>query len=172
MSPGRGVYWLIFAAALAVYLTMLLRTLPGISAAAGGLPPFDLRPLGYSPDEAREFLSTLSAEGKAIYTGPQRWLDLFYPALLAAVLAGAAVTLVRHGGLRVLLLVGILTGMFADYGENALVARLLVADSPVTDQMVQRASSATVVKSLATGFAMTGILVALVVAGIKRIYRP
>ncbi len=86
MTAPRLAFWLLFAATLGVYATMLGWTLPAISAAAGGLPAFDMRPGGYSFDEAKAFLAALSPEGKALYLDVQHKLDTAYPGLLAATL--------------------------------------------------------------------------------------
>ncbi len=160
MTPPRMGYWLAFGAALAVYAAMVFWTLPRILDEAGGLMPFDLRFSGYGPDEARAFLAALSAEGRAVYLGPQRLLDALYPALLAVVLAGGVAALVRSRWLRVVLLVAVLGGMAADYLENARVAALLTADA-VTDEAIAAASRATVAKSALTGGAMGMLLLVL-----------
>ena len=86
MTAWRLGFWLLFAVTLAVYATMLVWTLPAITAAAGGLAPFDMRPSGYSFDEAKAFLTALSPDGKALYLDAQHKLDAAYPALLAATL--------------------------------------------------------------------------------------
>ena len=164
----RPAYWIVFACALGVYGTMLGWTLPAISAAAGGLVPFDMRPGGYTGDEARQFLAALSAEGRAIYLGPQHKLDLVYPALLAVVLIGAARALVPARGLTQVLIAAALVGAGADYLENARVAGLLTYDGEVTDSMVAAASQATLIKSGATTLAMCGVLVALIYAGWRK----
>lgn len=164
----RSAYWAGFVAAMGVYMAMVIWTLPAISAAAGGLAPFDLRPTGYSPQEARAFLAALSDEGRALYLGPQRLLDLFYPALLGVVLGGAVWALVRFALLRWVLLAAVLGGMLADYSENILVKGLLETPGPVTDNAVLAASRATITKSALTGLAMMAVLVALVLAFIRR----
>jgi hypothetical protein len=166
--PRRIAYWLVFVITLAIYGTMLIWTLPGISADAGGLVPFDMRPMGYSPDEARSFLSALGDKGRALYLGPQAQLDLVYPAVLAIVLAGAVSVLIADWRLRGVLYIFILGGMLADYTENTFVALMLEYTEPVPDRLAGLASKATVVKSVLTGLAMTAVLVGLIIAGKKR----
>ncbi len=161
MSPARQAYWAVFAAALAIHGTMALWTLPRIAQEAGGLLPFDLRPTGYTPEEARAFLSALSEEGRAVYSGPQRLLDSIYPALLAVVLAGAVKVLFRRGLLRIVLMLAVLGGMLADYAENMRVAGLLAAGPEAADAMIAAASRATVAKSAMTGLVMGVVLLAL-----------
>ncbi|MBL4766770.1 MAG: hypothetical protein JKY94_03520 [Rhodobacteraceae bacterium] len=161
-------YWIVFAVTMAIYLTMLTWTLPAISADAAGLVPFDMRPFGYTPDEARSFLAALGDRGRALYLGPQHRLDLLYPVLLAIVLAGAVAGLIADRRLRVLLYLAILGGMFSDYTENTFVALMLKSTEPVPDRLALFANNATVIKSGLTGFAMIGVLGGLVLAGIRR----
>ncbi len=85
----RLIFWIMFAVMLGVYLVMVLWSLPLLMADAGGLPAFDLRPAGYSHDEAQAFLAALSPEGRAFYLDVQQWLDTAYPALLGVVLVMA-----------------------------------------------------------------------------------
>ncbi len=162
----RRVYWICFVAALAVYGTMILWTLPGIQASAGGLIPFDMRPGGYSVAEGRAFLEALGPEGRALYEGPQRLLDLFYPALLAVVLIGAVLTFFQSRVLRVVLIAVTLAGMAGDYTENHLIAGLLAGD--ITDGALAAASRATLVKSSATSVAMLVVGAGLLRGAIRK----
>lgn len=73
------VFWPVLAATLAVYLVMILWSLPLIQAEAGGLRPFDLRPLEYMQDEARAFPGALSETGRVFYPGTPHKLDTFFP---------------------------------------------------------------------------------------------
>jgi hypothetical protein len=159
---GRAVFWGVVAATLAVYLVMVLWSLPRVAAAAGGLPPFDLRPLGYSETEARAFLAALTAEGRDLYTRVQHRLDLAFPALLGLTLLMSFQRLVRPGALLVALALLAFAQMAADYAENALVARMLgrpVAEVPA--EMIARASSATLAKSGLVALALAALLAAL-----------
>lgn len=52
----RVLFWTCFSAAMAIYITMIWWSLPLIAEAAGGLAPFDMRPLGYTLKDARAFL--------------------------------------------------------------------------------------------------------------------
>ncbi|MDV7142670.1 hypothetical protein R3X27_08245 [Tropicimonas sp. TH_r6] len=165
----RHAWWGILALTLAVYAVMLGWTLPAISRAADGLAPFDMRPGGYGPEEARAFLSALSDEGRALYAGPQRWLDIFYPPLLALSLAGAIWQLYRGRIWRALFLAAILGGMGADWLENIRVAGLL--NGVPEDADIVAASRASVMKSSLTSVAMLGVLFGLLRAGARRLVR-
>jgi hypothetical protein len=53
MKRIRMTAWIAFAIAACIYGVMPVWTLPAISQAAGRLPPFDIRPAGYSLEEAQ-----------------------------------------------------------------------------------------------------------------------
>lgn len=158
----KRAFWLVFLAMAAVYATMLLWTLPTISAAAGGLAPFDMRPLGYSFEQARAFLAALTEEGRKLYLDVQHRLDLVYPLLLAATLVLGCLLLTSSMPLRWLVIAPALLGMVFDYLENAAVADMLTAGhQQLTAELVAEASRWTLLKSLATTVAMLLVLALL-----------
>jgi hypothetical protein len=164
VTARRLSFWLLFAATLATYGAMLVWTLPAISAAAGGLAPFDMRPTGYSHDEARAFLMALSPEGKALYLDVQHKLDAAYPGLLAATLffATAALAPKSWGLWRWVIALVAIPGAVFDYLENAAAAVMLLGGvDGLTEDTVAAASRWTTLKSWATTVAMTVLLVLL-----------
>lgn len=168
MTAPRVAFWLLFAATLCVYAIMLAWTLPAISAAAGGLAPFDMRPSGYSFDTAKAFLAALSPAGRNLYLNVQHRLDTAYPALLAATLFFAIWALApeRWGPLRWAIALVAIPGAAFDYLENAAVAVMLAAGADaLTPDMVATASGWTVAKSTATSIAMTVLLALLAARG-------
>lgn len=153
------VFWPVFGAMIAVYAVMLVWTLPTISAEADGLAPFDMRPLGYSFDEAKAFLSALSAAGKDLYLRVQQMLDLFYPALLAVTLILATLLLTASRWLRLSLAALAAAGMVFDYRENFFVGRMLeYGPDGIAPDLVASASGATVVKSIFDAVSMIAVL--------------
>jgi di/tricarboxylate transporter len=148
----------LFAATVGLYLVMVLWSLPRISSEAGGLIPFDMRPLGYGFEEAKAFLAALTPEGKRFYTQVQHRLDLAYPAMMAlslAVALGWAWRDVPRAVVAAMILVAF-AGAGFDYLENSMVGAILDAGPDgVTAGMVRAASSASVLKSAATTVAMT-----------------
>lgn len=151
-------FWACFALSMALYATMSLWTLPQITAQAGGLRPFDLRPLGYTEADARAFLHAISNKGRALYTGPQHLLDLFYPITLAAVFVLGAMILYRR---RVLwAMIGLaLIGEVSDYGENALVSAMLSSHpDTVSAGTIALAGFLTFVKSMAVTACFCGLI--------------
>jgi hypothetical protein len=150
----------------AVYLAMVLWSLPELSRLAGGNLPFDLRPMGYTPTEARAFLAALGDEGRAFYRGVQHRLDLVFPGLFALSLILAFSRLAPRSLSLILSAVAAAAAGF-DWAENAAVAWLLTEPTP-TDAAIVTASRLTLLKSLCVTLAMTGLLVLLLRSGWRR----
>ena len=168
MSRIARLFWVLLGLTAIVYLVIVLWSLPIITRDAGGLTPFDLRPLGYDVDDAVAFLSALGETGLAQYQGAQRILDTIYPALMAATLVLAFARLFRW---RTALAFGVVTVLAAvfDYRENIAVADLLALGATgVDEKTVGTAALMTVLKTVFTSIAMLGLLVGLVQAGWRR----
>ena len=165
----RLIFWLMFAVMTGVYLVMVLWSIPQIVADAGGLLAFDMRPMGYSFDEAGAFLEALSDEGRLFYLNVQQMLDSAYPALFAVVMVMVmAFTHLFRRLPRVLAIAFALAGAGFDYLENAAVAVMLRAGDSVTETMVATASRWTVLKSGAVTLALVALLIGLGMAFIRR----
>jgi hypothetical protein len=150
--------WLTFGAMLAIYGVMVMITLPRIAAEAGGLLPFDLRPLGYSVDEAKAFLAALSQTGKDIYQSIQHRLDIVYPLLLTVTLFLAIVLTAPPSWPRARWIAAAvaLPSLFFDWLENAAVRRMLEATpDTLPAELAETASRWTVLKSATGAIAMT-----------------
>lgn len=163
----KGLFWFLLALSGAIYLAMNVWTFPPLIEAAGGLMPFDLRPFGYSAEEARAYLAAIPDEGIAIYLGPQHMLDLFFPAVLAGMFAVGEMILFRRAIVILLVTVAIL-GAVLDYAENRLVTEMLKGPDP-SDALIARASLATVGKSVAAVIGYVALILGGLRAGIARI---
>ena len=150
----RAFYVLLSLATAALYLAMVLWSLPEITIEADGLRPFDLRPLGYSAAQAEAFLNALSGEGRVFYAQTQHWLDTLFPALLAC-WGVWTLWLFYTGPLRWVLIVLAVLGAGFDYAENTAVADLL---SGFDADRAALASRWTVLKSLAATAVYAAIL--------------
>ena len=163
MSSGWKIYWAIVAITISNYLVMVLWSLPKISLMAGGAVPFDMRPGGYSFEEAVAFVSALSPSGRDFYLNTQHLLDSFYPALLSITLAIGLITLVPRYWGWTMAVIAVMAGIF-DYLENASVAQILsLAPDYITPSMVSTASNWTVAKSVSTTVASIVLLISLAV---------
>lgn len=141
---------------VALYLLMIAVTLARIETLSG-LTPFDMRPLGYGPDDAKNLLSALGPEGRSFYLRRQLPLDAVYPAVLSLTLCFSLSWFGRHLRRRNIVGVGIAVSLgagFFDYAENAGIAAMILNWPDVPDWLVYTTSSATVVKSAMTVFAI------------------
>ena len=66
-----------------VWAVMFFGPLAHLSRLAGGASPFDIRPMGYSHDEAYAFLNAIGEQGRRYYANRELLLDTFYPPLYA-----------------------------------------------------------------------------------------
>lgn len=172
MTIRRAAFWVLAAVTLANYAIMVFWSLPKISAAAGGAMPFDLRPFGYSYEEARAFLAALSPDGASFYLNVQHRLDLTYPALLAATLFFAirALTPTRFPLPGWVVALVAVPGAVFDYLENASVSAMLEhGAADVTPGLVARASLWTLLKSAFSTIAMIVLLVLAAAALWRRV---
>jgi hypothetical protein len=151
----------------ALWGVMVFWTLAYLRRTAGGLEPFDLRPFGYSPEEARALLFALSSIGRNYYADVQLQLDTAYPAvyafsrgLLLLWLTAPGRTAARPLPLpaRLALLILPLATAWFDYFENDGIAGMLAAGPQAGDDLIERTSFWTRAKSL------TGLVTELVCA--------
>lgn len=169
MTRNR-LFWLVFALIAADYLVMIAWSIPHLKTAAGGLAIFDMRPKGYSLEEARDLLAALSPKATRFYLDVQQSLDTAFPALLAVALGWAILrTAPRNWGiLRYLLAAPALPAAVFDYWENANVRAMLKAGADgVTPEMVANASLHSQLKAGFSALAM-GILLVLLVLWANR----
>ena len=168
---SRPIFWTVAAATLTIYAVMLVWSMPFITGEADGQTVFDMRPGGYTFEEARTFLRALSPEGAEFYAAVQHRLDTAYPALLALTLGWSIHLLTPKGwGVARLVLPAIaLPGMVFDYWENIDVAGMLKAGPDgVTPAMVAAASFHSQVKAASTTVAMSLLLILLMVWATRR----
>ncbi|MCK0126208.1 hypothetical protein MWU76_17590 [Gelidibacter sp. F2691] len=163
----KRVFWAVFAATVLVYCAMVLWSLPIIMDDTNGLMPFDLRPSGYTTDEARAFLMALSENGKAHYLGVQHKLDTLYPGLMALSLVLAYFLLFPKKWAVGFSALAVLAAIF-DWNENSAVADLLrLGAESIDEEVVSVAALFTMLKSGFVTIALT-ILIAGVAGAIWR----
>jgi hypothetical protein len=142
----------------ALWGVMVFWTLAYLRRTAGGLEPFDLRPFGYTPEEARKLLHALSSIGRKYYADVQLQLDTAFPAVYA-LSRGLLLFWVTAPGrtaarplplpARLVLLILPLATAWFDYFENGGIAAMLAADQRASDELIERTSFWTRAKSLA-----------------------
>ncbi len=132
---------------------------------SGGVP-FDMRPSGYSFDEALAFLNAITDAGSDFYLNTQHLLDVFYPTLFAATVAIALVHLFpRYWGWP-LAAIAILAGVFDHLENSAVAAMLRVEPDALTLDMVSTASNWTLAKSGTVTIASVALMIALCIKGL------
>lgn len=160
-GPIAGISSLL---AIAVYSQMITTTLPRLEAVSG-LIPFDMRPLGYSVDEAMQLLDALGAPGRSYYLTHQLPLDMAYPALLAVTLVSMLCWLGMRVQRPVLLRFGIIISVLAaglDYAENLGIIGMILHWPDVPVGLIWLSSAASISKAMSTSVAVL-ICVALAV---------
>lgn len=158
----RFWFWSLLAITMSLYALILVWSLPTVAAAAGGLSPFDVRPLGYSFDEALAFLAALSPNGSEFYRTTQHLLDAAYPPLASLTLFFAILRLARSWAPWHWLAASVALPIAAfDLAENFAVDQMLAAGtSALTPELVAQASLYTGLKSGLTTATMTILLIA------------
>jgi len=175
IPPGWLVAVLLVVSGL-LWAVMFFGTLAHLQLLAGGAASFDLRPLGYSYQEAKALLAAIGEAGRAYYLNPQLVLDTFYPPLYALSRALALWWLTAPGRLYAgpvpsrwrwtLVAIPIVMACF-DGVENVSIARMLWTWPDLSPDLVQVASLATRLKFIAG--ALTEIsMAALALAALSR----
>jgi hypothetical protein len=162
-------FWLVVLIALGIYVTMLAWSLPKIVIDADGLMPFDMRPGGYTLEEAQAFLAALSHEGNAFYRNVQQMLDMAFPAFEALAVGWAIYLLAPFAKWRWLLALSAVPGMLFDYLENSQVETMLKAGADgLTAEMVKTASFYTEIKSTFVSLSLMVLVVMIVLWFMRR----
>ncbi len=147
-------------ATLAVLVAMWGWSIPAIEAAGSGGLLFDARVFGYDREAAAALLEALGTRGRALYLGRQQALDTAFPALLALSLILLARRWLAPGPALALAGLAVVYAVL-DYGENALVARLLRAGTALPDPgLVAMASRLTMAKYAALTLTLAGLAAA------------
>ena len=164
----RWMFWLTVLATVVTYIAIVAWSAPAISEQADGLLIFDLRPIGYSFEEATTFRAALSDQGRQFYLAVQHRLDAAYPALLAITTIWAFLVLLpSHRSALLALLLPLSVWVF-ELKENAAVAVLLKAElQNLTEEVVSHASFYTTLKSVFTAASMGLLLVLISVRAFK-----
>lgn len=145
---------LFFLVTLMVYLAMAIFTIPKLEAITNGLKIFDLRPFGYTFQEASLLINTLGESGKSIYLHQQIPLDLVYPLSYGISLCLVLTYFLNKLGLIdskyfTLSMLPVVIAFF-DYLENFCIILILNLFPNISYDQVFLASNLTIIKSILT----------------------
>ncbi|WP_050909388.1 hypothetical protein [Vibrio campbellii] len=164
----------LFTVANAVYMAMLIYSIPKLMQYTDGLPLFDMSPLGYSYQEALALLSALGEEERSVYVSLQLTLDLFYPFLFALCYSALLQWLIGVGKLssRVWLCMAVVPVFVClfDYAENIGIWFMLTEYPVVSKSLVMTSSVFTLAKSLLTMIYFTGLISVICVIVFRRLF--
>ena len=171
LASGRVVL-LLFLLTMAVYLLMLLYTIPKVESFAPGIALFDMSPSGYSYQHAISLLESLGEAGRNVYLFQQIPADFIYPGLFSLSYSLLLTRLLAKGfkpdsKIFFLALVPALGGFF-DYLENISIILMIYSFPNLSQAHVGVASTFTILKSAFTiGFYIL-LLVGLFSLVVKR----
>jgi len=153
LAFGKTVF-ILFTMTMAIYLLMLLYSIPMVESFAPNTALFDLSPSGYSYSQAISLLEELGDEGRAIYLSRQLPLDFVYPGLFAISYTLLLIWLFSKSikdtsRIFYLAFIPVLGGMF-DYLENIYIIRMINSFPDLSPRLVQVASTFTLLKSVFT----------------------
>jgi len=150
-------------AATCIYLVMINITLEYIETLTG-LLPFDMRPGGYSPEQAYALLNALGTDGNRYYLTRQIPLDLIYPALMALTLVFIFKWLAAKKISRMLTKIGVwlsIGAAAADYLENVGISMMILNWPEPSKYLVHASSTASIAKAGLTTLAVLSVIIGL-----------
>jgi hypothetical protein len=166
MATKKGLI-VLFVLAHLVLALMMIFTFPKINAKLG-TQAFDLRPFGYSHEEALAMIQSLDQVTTNLYLFPQIFLfDILYPVLLGLFLSALIIRLsnlnqVKEHALYSNLYILPFIAMSFDYLENILVALMISGTAEASNLLVQIASISTQLKGLLTTASWIVVIILLI----------
>ena len=153
LATGRIVLPL-FLITMAVYLIILLYSIPAVTIQAPGVKLFDMSPTGYNPDYAEKLLQDIGLIGREVYLKKQLPIDFIYPGLFAVTYTLMLVWLFRKrvdkkSKIFFLALVPAAAGLF-DYFENIGIILMLKSYPYLNPTVVHVSSLFSILKSVMT----------------------
>lgn len=144
MKTRKILLWVSGSVTVIIMAVMNLWLIPAIEAGTEGMRFFDMNSFGYSLEQARAFLASLSPGGMRLALHTQLPLDFFYPVAYSAffILVMKALT-----GKRTAFEIIPALLFVSDYTENILTVSILKAGA-VTEKLARIASAVTVTKSM------------------------
>lgn len=160
-----------FLLSTAVYLVMLLVTIPRVMSFSGGMKILDMIPTGYDAAYVNELFTKLGEPGRQAYLYGQIPFDLVYPALygigFCLVLAWFLKKLGKlQGFLIYLCLLPVVAGFF-DYCENFGIIAMLITFPEIPANLVTVTNIFSILKSSLTSIYFIVLIVVFIIFGFK-----
>lgn len=143
---------------------MNLILLPIIENGTSGMRFFDMNTTGYSVESCREFLASLSVQGRGMALHIQLPLDFIYPIVYTVFFVASIIALTHKKSKLTLLPVALL---ISDYTENICSVKILNTAIP-SDMIIRFARTVTVIKNILMYLIFGIIAILFIVFVIKR----
>lgn len=163
MKYAKSLYWLLLTITLGFFVVLSFWYVPQLTVVVNDavLRPFDLRLFGYTPQDAKLYLSALSPEQTAMYKDQMLAIDRIFPVLYASTWV-IALRWLNKGTWGWVFSVAIVVGAVFDYLENASFTQMLTTDpASLADSVVINASHWTVLKFVSFSICIFGFLILL-----------
>lgn len=164
---------LLFVLTNVVYAIMLLVTIPKTTKFSNGMHLLDMMPFGYDSEYINTLLETLGENGRQVYLKYQIPVDMIYPFLF-----GVSYCLLMGYFLKKLnklnsvfyyfCFLPVIAGI-ADYFENFGIITMLNNYPDLTPITMKFTNVFSVIKSMATSVFFVGLIITLLMLGIKTI---
>lgn len=170
-KTGKQIFWS-FVLTNAVYLSMILYTIPYLHTITDGLEILDLR-TNYSKKDVFELFSILQESWQSYYVFPQLFLDSLYPALFVICYTWIIIKLqkqiwIKNKWLKIFAIFPLITA-FSDYFENICIFIMLKTYPEITNLIVNFWSSFSLAKYIFWMMSFGIILILLVVWSLKKL---
>lgn len=133
---------------LLIYFIMIFFTLEKITDDINGILVFDLSPMGYSLEEAKIILDSMSYETKNFYKFVQLPIDFLYPIILALFMSSFFIKIRAYFKVPSIFIYSPFVITLFDYSENVLVYFML--NDIYNSIIVNISSVCTILKSIST----------------------
>jgi hypothetical protein len=174
-NSGKKVLSL-FIITNAVYMFMLIVTIPKTMSFSNGMKLLDMMPTGYDLNYVSTLFNALGETGRGIYLTKQIPVDMIYPLLFGltySLLLGYFLNKLNKLNVPYiyLCLLPIIAGI-ADYLENFGIITMLKIYPELTELAVKITCSFSMTKSISTSLFFIVLITTLLMLGIKRIKTP
>jgi len=159
----------------AVYVFMLIVTIPKTMGFSNGMKLLDMMPIGYDLNYVSELFNSLGEIGREVYLTNQIPVDMVYPLLFGLTYCLLLAYFLKklnklNTSFIYLCLIPIIAGI-ADYLENFGIIAMLKNYPELTEVAVITTSSFSLIKSISTSVFFIVLIVMLIILGIKFLKR-